>query len=228
MLRSLVLKELRELSGIAAIAGLAYCAILMHFTYWPILIMNSSYAVESNIRGYGGQEGVTFLQGLFNSYYLWITALMALACGFRQTLWEERQHTWSFLIHRPIDRWKIFAIKLAVGLGAGLFLSALPILAYGCWSAYLRKAPAPFEWSMSLDTWKLWWCMPGIYLGAFLSGFRPARWIGTRLFPLGGAAMGAIFSNGVPYFSWSVLISLAICTGLILCIYGVSATRDDA
>ncbi|MCA9097344.1 MAG: hypothetical protein KDA36_03125, partial [Planctomycetaceae bacterium] len=152
MVRSLALKELRELAGIAAIAGLAYVVILMHFTYWPILVTDSF--VVANGRGYGAQEGVTFLQGLFNSYYLWIAALTAIACGFRQTLWEERQGTWQFLIHRPIERWKVHAVKLVVGLGVGMILSAIPIVLYGCWGAYLRQAPAPFEWSMSLGTWK--------------------------------------------------------------------------
>lgn len=225
MVRTLALKELRELAGIAVIAGLAYGVILMHFTYLPILPMNS-YSVGYG-REYGAQEGVTFLQGLFYSYYLWITALSAIACGFRQTLWEERQGTWQFLIHRPIERWKVHAVKLGVGLGVGMVLSAIPIVLYGSWGAYLRQAPAPFAWSMSLETWKAWWSMPCLYLGAFLSGFRPARWIGTRLFPLGGAAMMATFTNTCLWRS-SLPIACAMSMGLIACIYGVSCTRDDA
>lgn len=226
MVRSLALKELRELAGIAAIAGLAYVVILMHFTYWPILPTNS-YSVASG-RGYGAQEGVTFLQGLFNSYYLWITAMSAIAYGFRQTLGEERQRTWPFLIHRPIARWKVHAVKLGVGLGVGMGLSAIPIVLYGCWAASIRQAPAPFEWSMSLDAWKIWWSIPCLYLGAFLSGFRPARWIGTRLFPLAGTTMMVASCNGCPFWQWSLTIACAMSVWLIVCIYGVSCTRDDA
>ena len=37
---------------------------------------------------------------------------------------------------------------------------------------------------MTAWAWQLWLCMPLVYLGAFLSGIRPARWFGTRLMPL--------------------------------------------
>ncbi len=225
MLRSLAVKELRELAGIAAIAVLAFCVILLHFTYWPVFFVNAP-SIGGN-RDYGAQEGVTFLQGNFRAYYLWIAGLSAVAYGFRQTLWEENQRTWFFLIHRPINRWKVFAVKLAIGLGLCLVLSAIPILLYGFWGASLRQAPAPFAWSMSEETWKTWWAMPLVYLGAFLSGLRPARWIGTRLFPLGGATMAATFASSFEW-QWSLPIAVLISLGLILCISGTSKARDLA
>lgn len=225
MLRSLALKELRELAGIAALALAAYAVILMHFTYWPLYFLNSSSVGTDH--PYGAQEGVTFLQGNFRQYYFWIAGASALAYGFRQTVWEENQRTWSFLIHRPIARWKVYAVKLSVGLALCLSLSAIPILLYGCWSAYIRQAPAPFAWSMAEETWVIWWCAPLLYLSAFLSGLRPARWIGTKLFPLGAGIMATGFASA---FGWqsSLPVASLFALGLILCIHATNTFRDLA
>ncbi len=40
---------------------------------------------------------------------------------------------------------------------------------------------------MTESAWRFCFGMPLLYLGAFLSGLRPARWYGTRLLPLVGA-----------------------------------------
>jgi hypothetical protein len=48
-----------------------------------------------------------------------------------------------------------------------------------------------------------------VYLGGFLSGIRPGRWFGTRLAPLLGAMIVAIFV-GVIEFWWLQLPVLAM------------------
>ena len=42
---------------------------------------------------------------------------------------------------------------------------------------------------MTVPAFQIWLLMPLVYLGAFASGIRPARWFGSRLLPLvGGGA----------------------------------------
>ncbi|HEV3341418.1 MAG TPA: hypothetical protein VG125_13700, partial [Pirellulales bacterium] len=39
---------------------------------------------------------------------------------------------------------------------------------------------------------RLWLIIPLVYLGAFASGIRPARWTGSRLLPLVGITIPAV------------------------------------
>ena len=41
---------------------------------------------------------------------------------------------------------------------------------------------------MTIPVWLTWLAVGLVYLGAFLSGIRPAAWWGTRLMPLAGAS----------------------------------------
>jgi hypothetical protein len=60
----------------------------------------------------------------------------------------------------------------------------LPILVYALWAAMPGTHPGPFEWSMTRPAFQVWLLMPLVYLAAFASGIRPARWFGSRLLPL--------------------------------------------
>ena len=84
----------------------------------------------------------------------------------------------------------MIAAKLLVGVVVYLVCAAAATLAYAWWAATPGTHASPFEWSMTVQTWKVWIAMPLVYLGAFLSGIRPGRWVGTRLLPL--AAAGAV------------------------------------
>ena len=78
-------------------------------------------------------------------------------------------------------------MKLLVGVAVYLVCAAAAILVYAWWAATPGTHASPFEWSMTVPIWKVWITMPLLYLGAFLSGIRPARWVGTRLLPLAAA-----------------------------------------
>jgi hypothetical protein len=213
MYRALVSKELRELWGIIALGVLAYLVIFLDFTYL-CLYSSLNYFGSSNFLVHLTQpeyEGIPFLQGQFKSYMMNVTICLALACGFRQTMWEEGYKTWPFLFHRPVPFGHIILTKLCVGIGICLIPAGLTILAYACWAAFLRQTPAPFYWGMTIDTWRMWWSFPLLYLGAFLSGFRPARWIGTRLFPLIAGGTGVMFGTLFPtLFSIPMVIAAAV------------------
>ncbi len=170
---ALVLKELRSTAIIGAAACLAYLLVVASLT---------------NATGFGWMGNfvpnhgtpIPFLDGVFLRPFSVISLLLAICLAVWQTLSESRG-VWLFLLYCPVSRRAIVLSKLMVGLSVVLICSALPIIAYGAWAARPGTHPSPFEWSMTHETWRLWWSMSPLYLGTLLTMLRPARWFGTRL-----------------------------------------------
>ncbi len=172
---ALVVKELR----LAAIVGAAACGAYL-------LVV----AKLANVTGFGWMRSfveehglIPFLSDGFAQPFSTVTFLMAVGLAVWQTSSESRGGAWLFLLHRPVSRRAIVLSKLAVGLCVLLVCSALPIVLYGAWAARPGTHASPFEWSMTTETWRLWWLMPPVYLGTLLTMLRPASWFGTRLLP---------------------------------------------
>jgi len=181
MIRALAIKELRESAGLAVLAALGMG--------WMIL----------QIMGFNN-GGFAFLHDDFANMASFVFGGLAIGLGLKQTAWEHGHSTFYFLLHRPIKRWQVVATKLAVGLVLMLSVLALSIVWYGWWASIPGKRAVPFEWSMSLDAWKLNLTLPIVYLGAFLSGMRPGQWFGTRLVPLAATIVWTIFCSMVPFW----------------------------
>ncbi len=177
MLRAMIAKELRETAGIALLALLAYAYVVACHVGWR-MPMQLGYTTT-----------VPFVSDPFVSYFTMVAAALCLALGLRQTVAESVRGTWLLLLQRPVDRRRIVAVKLATGLSLYLLCSALPILGYAWWAASPGKHAGPFAWEMTLPTWGTYVLMPALYLGAFLAGIRPGRWIGTRLLPAAAAGL---------------------------------------
>ena len=176
MLRALAWKEFREIAGMTALAALAYAAVVSGMA--GVRLFSEMPWIT------GPKDAVPFLGQDFTSMMCAISGVLAIALGFRQSAWEYTRHTYLFLLHRPAPRRQIFFTKIIVGLAVLLIVTAAAILAYALWAATPGTHPSPFYWSMTLDAWRMWMALPVIYLGAFLSGLRRARWFGTRLLPL--------------------------------------------
>jgi hypothetical protein len=200
-MRALVSKELREVVAIAAAALGCYLALVVN-------LMGAK--VFDWVPGIPrGTEDVPFAGGGFSGFFTFVSALFALALGFRQSAWESARGTYLFLLHRPLPRDLIFLTKLATGVGVFAVCAALPILLYAAWAAVPGHHPGPFAWSMTGSAWRLTFLMPLLYLGAFLSGLRPARWFGTRLLPLVAAVVLLIILNILPWW-WLVSFPLTV------------------
>jgi hypothetical protein len=146
-----------------------------------------------------------------------------MTLGFRQSCWESRQTL--YLLHLPVRRHTYFLAKLCTGIGLLLASMSLPILLYASWAAWPGTHPAPFQWSMIGPALRLWLLMPMIYLGAFASGIRPARWTGSRLFPLLAVVVPAVFvynASWLPSLTALGLLSAAFVSDILL----EAATRD--
>ena len=152
-----------------------------------------------------------------------------LLVAFRQTSWESSRDYFLFLLHRPVPRWAVFASKLAVGAVASALCVVAPIVVLGLWAAAPGTHPSPFRWSMTTQTWCLTAGMMLPYFGAFLSGLRPGRWVGTKLLPLIASILCTVLCmqpllNGHLFVSLG--LTLAATAGFVVSILHVASERD--
>jgi hypothetical protein len=220
-MRALAFKELRELAGIAAVAVAAYLALVVNLM--GAKIFNWMPGMPE------GTQEVPFTGQGFWQFFALVSAVFAVALGFRQSGWESAKGTFLFLLHRPMSRRAIFLIKLATGIALLLLSASLPIVLYAWWAALPGHHLSPFTWSMTEPAWRLALLMPLLYLGAFLSGLRPVRWFGTRLLPLLGSAGLLVLFSSLPWW-WSVSFPLAMLLYVLLVanIDFVARVRDYA
>jgi hypothetical protein len=217
MIRALVIKELREVAWIAAVALVIY-----------LVVVSALVGAEPFERLIPvGQYLAPFASDYFAIYFGLISAVFAVALGLRQSAWEGGHGLYLFLLHRPLRRDTIFRTKLATGAGLLLACGTLPFLWFTAWAATPRHHPSPFEWSMTGRAWGVYLGMPVLYLSAFLSGLRPASWFGTRLLP---AVAGAGFVVLVAALPWFLGLPLAafLCVALVAVICSVGRMRDYA
>lgn len=200
MIKALAIKELRESLGLAALAVLGMAWLVMSGMGRNPLLMIISYRYNTH--------HIAFIGDGFYGWSWTFLGVLAILMGFKQSAWEIHHNTLYFLFHRPISRRQVLAVKLGIGVMLIVTILAAAILIYGAWAAVPGHLSAPFDWSMTLDTWQLAVVLPLVYLGAFLSGIRPGKWFGTRLAPL--AAMIAILAIvvNVPFWwlRWPVII----------------------
>ena len=200
-MKALALKELREVFGIAAAALGGYLALVVS------LIGGKVFDWVPGIPA--GTTEVPFTGSGFMVFFTFVSVVFALALGFRQSAWESARGTYLFLLHRPVPRDLIFLIKLATGSGVLLLCASLPIVLYAWWAAVPGRHASPFTWSMTGPIWRMALTMPLLYLGAFLSGLRPARWFGTRLMPLIASVVLLVLLDVVPWW-WSLGLPLVV------------------
>lgn len=224
-MRALLGKELREVAGIAAAAVGCYLALAAS-------LMGAK--LFDWIPGMpNGTNEVPFTGGGFQSLFVLVSVVFAVALGFRQSAWESARGTYLFLLHRPVRRDAVFLLKLATGAGVFLACAAAPIVIYGWWASVPGHHAGPFEWSMAKGAVQFALLIPLLYLGAFLSGLRPARWFGTRLLPLVASALVLILLVNLPWLfnlPWWVLglLLAALYAGLAVTICHVARVRDYA
>jgi hypothetical protein len=219
MLKALWYKELRETLGIALAALLAYLAFVAHYTGYAVL----PFWVLS-------RDGwIPFLEGQFTSAFCFVSVCFAIGLGLRQTAFESGRGTWPFLLHRPMSLRRLIGAKLAAGLGVYLVCGAIPILIYAAWAATPGTHASPFQWWMTVPVWKAWIAIIVVYLGAFLAGIRPGRWIGTRLLPLPTAGLLAALAGAAPWrclLGIPPLLLVLVCGCLVSFILFVARARD--
>ncbi len=179
----------------------------------PIVVFSMLLWLAMPDRGAGSQgfgDEIASLVGIAAS----ITAGLI---GVLQTLPESRTDTRGLLFGRPISREKIYLSKTIVAAAIYWISLGIPLIYAAIWLDAVAPQTRPGE-PIQLLT--------GVIVGIACFGFhpavcwtisRPARWIGTRIFPLviplGLFAMG--YATVTAATSWMVLWS---CTAGIVAI----------
>lgn len=213
MLRTLVWKESRELAPMVLLALVVQLLVL---------------GVATGLRlmpDFGWTGGIPFVDDTKCYWMLLVAGAAAAWIGLRQTARESSRGTYLFLLHRPASREAIFGTKLIAGLFAYAIFAGLPLGLYTLWAATPGTHASPFYWSLAAWAWLIFLRLPIVYLGGFLSGLRPGRWLGTRLLPLAGSFVLMFYSGSS--WPWLAVVNVTvICAVLMLAIVHVAATRD--
>lgn len=214
MLKMLVWKESRELLPLVVLA----------FVGQGLYLLSTRV---SYFGTYNDQGVIPFIDDWLPTWMLVIGSVAAVGLGFWQISAELSRGTFLFLLHRPVDRTAIFTIKLLVGIGLTLLIAGLPLLGYSWWAASPGTHASPFFWSMTTGMWLGWFGVPLFYLGAFLSGLRPGRWLGSRAFPLGASLLAFVMVFALGFWPVIALVATLLLEAcFLLCICFVAATRD--
>jgi len=227
MKKALAVKELRETAWIAALALAANLLMLapMQGVEWSSLLSySSSYAFIDY------QIPIPFVNDGFQRKLIVVGVILAMVLGFRQSIAEFMRGTYLVLLHRPLRRSLIFAVKMAVGAALVVVVSTLTVALYAWWAATPGTHASPFFWSMTVPAWWAAVCLPVVYLGAFLSGLRPGHWLGTRLMPLVTSLVAytilVALEREWPWFAVAIaMLPMAVAT-FVFTIQYVARTRD--
>jgi hypothetical protein len=215
MYRALAAKELRENAAIGFLAIAALALAVLSYTGCDVFSLKWS-----------GVDAVPFLEGNFLNWFAGLSFAFAIVLGFRQAAWESVRGTSVFLLHRPMDHRKMYATKIAVGLAMVLTLTGVALAIYAFWAATPGTHASPFSWSWTTSWWIVWFAATMWYCAAFLTGIRPARWFGSRLFPL----LAVLFPVALTMSPFPAIMRIAVVVGvdaiLLVAIASVVRLRD--
>ncbi len=192
-MKALILKELREhlwmFLGALAVMLLGYARsqyALLPEQAWQN-VSRRSFLMVTSIGGAG----------------------FMLALGFRQTFEEVRRGSWTFLLHRPIARQRIFLAKVLAALL--MFVAAIlaPTAAVAAWCAWPGNVAGPFVPSMLVPASVDLLCALPYYFAGCVVGLWQARWTGSRGLVLVLPVFNSLFTHVIAEHAWmSVLASL--------------------
>lgn len=209
MHKALIVKELRESAGYAVLAALVLAFVYFESTGRP-LARHLFSAWDTGL-----DRGIPFVSDPTCGWGLMVAASLAIVLGLKQTTREFSHGTYYFLLQRPMDRNRIFGIKLAVGSALLLSTTGTMLFFYALWAATPGNHASPFYWSMTVPGWRMWLSMSLVYLGAFMTGIRPARWFGTRLIPLVTSGV-IVFIATMLLWWWAGVLLVLVADGLFV------------
>jgi ABC-type transport system involved in multi-copper enzyme maturation permease subunit len=213
MLKALVWKEFRELLPMSAIAlGVQILLITYAINDWRV--HHNSNNVYSTFP------------------FLYIVSLVFVLCaGLWQSAREVGQNTYQFLLQRPVHRTTIFGIKIGFGVLTCFAVGLLPITLFTAW---MQRAVRPEDDSIHalLGLCGGVWL---IYFGALLSGLWPAKWYGSRFYPILAGILLYILLQFVhvvlDHIAWPPhdlvpFVGLLLSIGFAVAVQYVGRTRD--
>jgi hypothetical protein len=162
---------------------------------WALLILLALGASMAYVIYRSPDE--TLLVG--DSFHL-VTAMGFSAAGFVlaliQVLVDRRRGRWDFVSHRPISRTRIFFSKFVAGAALYVLACVIPLVVAVGWIAIPGNVAAPFDGHMILP--RLADLFSGLvwYAAGLLVAGRQARWIGSRIMPVGLGILASVAAVG--------------------------------
>jgi hypothetical protein len=191
-MKAMFVKELRESAKwAAAIAGVLGVLVLLEIRKANPFILNQ----------------------LAQQKVVYFAPLAGLLMGIAQSFFETRPDNWAFVVHRPLSRRSIFAAKAVAGLLLLYTALALPCLLAGIWATRPGNVATPFHGRTVLPLVADIFNSGCFYFAGMVLTLRNARWIGSRLLPLGLAVAASLAVQAVPDFWQALLFS---CAGLAI------------
>ncbi len=155
---------------------------------------------------------------------LFFVPLAGLLMGVVQSLFETRADNWSFVVHRPVTRKRIFFAKSAAGLLLLIAALELPFLLTAAWAARPGNLRMPFQARMLLPGLAVAINSACYYFAGVVLTLRKARWFGTRLLPIGLALCCSVAVLLAPEFWQAMVFVLAGAAISAVAAWGVFAT----
>ena len=174
-------------------------------------------------------QGEWMLDDDFVYPFLLISLALAVGMGLVQSLSEDVQGTWRYVLALPGGWRRILKLKFACGATAwlGWTVAAFAICQIGL-MADTGSQGESFK-RLAEPMLRILVCVPVVYLGAFLTAVRRSNWLFSRLMPLGGVFLCWCTLLYLP--NWWILAPLATAAFAALLmgiIFHVAASRDFA
>jgi ABC-type transport system involved in multi-copper enzyme maturation permease subunit len=213
MLKALVWKEFRELLPMSAVAlGVQMLLICYALNDWRI------YHNASNVFA-------TFP-------FLYIASMIFVLCaGLWQSARELTPNTYQFLLQRPVERTTVFGVKIGFGMLVCMVVGLAPSILFTAWMQDFVRRDDDYVHAVLGLCGGVWL----IYFGALLSGLWPARWYGSRFYPLLAGILLYILLQStysmLDHLAWRPhdlfpLVGPILSIGFALAVLYVSRTRD--
>ena len=197
-MKAIIWKELRE-NFRGALLGMIVAGLAMAFVLIGLALRGNSI---------GDEEYLILI--------LFAGPILGAAIGFMQTIFESRQGYWAVLVHRPINRNRIFWGKTIAGLTLYFAAMLIPFGLTVLWVIIPGKVAGPFRWGMAVPGLIGILTGPAYYFAGMLVARRDARWYASRCLPLIAPILCSILIFGV-YRAWSAALIIVV-TASWMCI----------
>lgn len=161
--------------------------------------------------------------------YLLISLALAALMGLIQSLSEDVQGTWRYVLALPVGWRRILTLKIGVGAVVWLCWAAVSLAICGL-GILVDVGPAGEQWPRLADPMlRIIVCVPVVYFGAFLTGLRRANWFFSRLAPGIGVMLCWFILPYLPQW-WVVapLVTAGFAAMLIGVMFHEASHRDFA
>jgi hypothetical protein len=228
---ALIQKELRSVWWVVALAAIG--------DLWLLSVLTGQTHDATNTGEGISRESYALTQMTWMPWLGFQLSCVACAFGLLMSLDDGLRGTWGFALYRPMSRRVYIGVKLLVGSVLTLLLSLFPVVSYAVWASQPESLAAPFRWAflqpgLEISGWSVL-----VFLGAFQSGVRPARWLWSRVWPgitpivLGawlwlGALERSMPDFVVPTVGQFALIGVVLAAMSVVSILSVVEERDFA